>query len=85
MSLTYHYTVDDAVLRLFISVPKRRREELLRIFDQLVADAFQQGDYLQPDDAGRDCQVKRFGIWVVTWWAEHLANKVHIIAVERLQ
>jgi hypothetical protein len=25
------------------------------------------------------------GIWVVTWWAEHLANQVHIIAVERLQ
>jgi len=85
VSLIYNYTVDDEVLRLFISLPRRRREELLRIFDQLAADAFQQGDSLQPDDTGRDCQVKRFGFWVVTWWAEHLANQVHIIAVDRLQ
>jgi len=85
VSLIYNYTVDDEVLRLFISLPRRRREDLLRIFDQLAADAFQQGDSLQPDDTGRDCQVKRFGMWVVTWWAEHLANQVHIIAVDRLQ
>ena len=84
MNLRYKYTVDDAVLEVFSSVKKRHREELLRIFSYLATDPYVRGDWTQKDNTRRDCQVKRFGRWVVTYWPEHLSNLVHIIDVERL-
>ena len=84
MTLRYKYTVDDQVLQSFSSAKKRHREELLRIFSSLVSDLFIRGDWIQKDSAGRDCQVKRFGPWVVTYWPGHIGSLVHIIDVERL-
>ena len=81
----YKYSVDEAVLQIFISSPKRRRDELLRVFDRLASDPFLPGDFVQLDDAGRSCQVKRFGHGVVTWWAEHLGSRVHIIDADLLR
>jgi len=80
----YNYTVDDAVLRVFAESKKRHREELLRIFARLAADPFINGDSTRRDAAGRDCQVKRFGGWSLTYWPEHFAKQIHIIDVERL-
>ena len=84
MTLRYKYTVDDVVLESFSSAKKRHREELLRIFTNLASDPFTRGDWIQKDSAGRDCQVKRFGPWVVTYWPEHVGSLVHIIDVERM-
>jgi hypothetical protein len=84
VKLLYKYTVADAVLESFSSEKKRRREELLRIFSSLANDPFTRGDWLQKDSAGRQCEVKRFGPWVVTFWPDHLATLIHIIDVERL-
>ena len=84
MNKPYRFTVDDAVLRVFASAPKRQREELLRIFDHLASDPFQKGDAIQRDHTGRDCQVKRFGPWSMTYWPEHLVSEIHVIDVERL-
>lgn len=84
MSVHYNYTVDDAVLRVFADAPKRQRTELLRIFDFLGNDPFLACDWVLKDSGGRPCQVKRFGPWLVTYWAEHIAKKVHVLDVERL-
>ncbi len=84
MSLPYRYTVDDTVLEVFSSAKKRHREELLRIFTTLANNPFVQGNWVQKDATGRDCQVKRFAAWVVTYWPEHIGSLVHIIDVERL-
>ena len=81
----YNYAVDDAVLDIFASLPKRQREQLLRIFDALAADPFLRGDTVQRDDVGRPYEVKRFGEWTVIYWSEHFANKVHIVSVEHLK
>jgi len=80
----YKYTVDDAVLQVFSSCKKRQREQLLRIFDHLAANPFLNGDSVQRDSVGRPCQVKRFGPWTVTYWPEHLGNKIHIVDVDLL-
>jgi hypothetical protein len=85
VSWLYKYTVDDEVLRVFLSSSKRQREELLRIFDHLAANSHMAGDSVQSDQTGRTCQVTRFGIWTVTWWAEHLVKELHVIDVERLR
>jgi hypothetical protein len=82
---TYKYTVDDAVLALFAMVTKRHREKLLRVFAELTVNPFLPGDTIQPDNAGRLLQVRRFGEWTVTYWPEHLANQIHIVAVEYLR
>ena len=84
MKSRYKYTVDDAVLEVFSLAKKRHREELLRIFTGLTSDPFVRGDWIQKDNTGRECQIKRFGPWVVTYWPEHLGSLVHIIDVERL-
>ncbi len=84
MNPSYKYTVDDAVLHIFNGATKRQRVEMLRSFDFLAQEPFTLGDSLQRDHTGRQCQVKRFGRWSVTYWPEHLANEVHILSVERL-
>jgi hypothetical protein len=84
VKLPYRYTVDEAVLEFFSSARKRHREELLRVFAALGNDPFIRGDWIQKDNVGRNCQVKRFGPWAVTYWPEHLGGLIHIIDVERL-
>lgn len=81
----YRYSVDAAVLQVFSEATRRRREELLRIFGVLAADPGQRGDWTQRDSSGRQCQVKRFGAWTVTWWPEHLARELHILDLEWLR
>ena len=80
-----NYAVDDTVLDVFASLPKRQRERLLRAFDSLAENPFLHGDTIQRDSTGRPCEVKRFGEWTVIWWSEHIAKKVHILAVEHLK
>jgi hypothetical protein len=81
----YGYAVDDAVLRTFVAAKKSQRERLLRVFDQLADNPFLEGDTVQLDQEGRPCQVKRFGEWTVIYWSEHLAKRVHIVALEHLR
>jgi hypothetical protein len=72
------------VLEIRSSEKKRHREELLRVFTSLASDPFIRGERIEKDNTGRDCQVKRFGRWAVTYWPEHIGSLVHIIDVERL-
>jgi hypothetical protein len=71
-------------MQVFATLPKCHRDELLRIFDRLAADPFTRGDWIQKDNTGRECQVKRFGPWSVTFWPEHLTSQIHLIDIERL-
>jgi hypothetical protein len=54
------------------------------VFADLADNPSVRGEWTQKDNAGRDCEVKRFGPWSVTYWPEHLTNLIHIIDVERL-
>ena len=81
----YGYSVDAEVVRIFSALGKRQREKLLRVFEQLTENPFQTGDSIQRDHVGRPLQVKRFGEWTVTYWAEHLSEKVHVVAIEHLR
>lgn len=83
--MKYEYTAAGAVIQAFAEAKKADREKLLRIFQQLTANPFQAGDAVQLDDKGRACQVKRFADWTITYWAEHLANEIHIVSIERLR
>ncbi len=85
MIAVYRYTVDATVLEVFAAATKRQREQLLRIFAQLAENLFWAGEAVQHDNVGRPVQVRRFGEWIVTYWPEHLAKVVHILALEHLR
>ena len=55
------------------------------IFAELADNPFLRGDALQRDHVGRLLQVRRFGEWTVTYWPEHFANEIHIVAIEHLR
>ena len=80
----YKYTVHEAVLQVFVAVRKTHRETLPSAFKHLAANPFEPGAAIR-DRAGRSYQVKRFGEWAVTYWPDHFANQVHIVAVEFLR
>jgi hypothetical protein len=84
VKLPYKYTVAESVLQVFAASPKRQRDELLRIFAFLSLEPFTRGESIQPDGTGRNCQVKRFGDWLIVYWPEHLVSEIHILDAERL-
>jgi hypothetical protein len=72
------------VLELFASASRRDRVNLLKIFEFLAREPFTEGEAVQPDRAGRRCEVKRFGVWRVMFWPEHIVKEIHILDVERI-
>jgi hypothetical protein len=54
------------------------------IFDFLSREPFTEGESTQADHVARRCQVRRFGVWLVTYWPEHLVKEIHILDIERL-
>jgi hypothetical protein len=84
MNLAYAYAVDESVLQVFAACKGRDRSELLRIFEQLSNNPFQQGDFTQKTASLRELQVKRLGKWLVTYWPDHGACELRIVDVRRL-
>jgi hypothetical protein len=80
----YAYVVDGSVIELFTESKRREREELLRIFQALADNPFEQGDYRPRTAAGREIQVKRFGPWLVTYWSDHPTSEVRVVEVQKL-
>ena len=84
MTGRYVYAVDDSVVEIFASRKGRERDQLLRIFKGLADDPFQKGDYVQRTQSGRELQVRRFGPWLVTFWADHAVCELRIIDLKKL-
>ncbi len=84
MKLTYAYVVDESVVQLFAECKARDRQELLRMFQAIGQNPFQRGDYVQRTAAMRTLEVKRFGKWLVTYWASHADAELRIVEVKRL-
>ena len=84
MKLTYAHAVGESVVQIFAECRARERQELLRIFQALGQNPFQQGDYVQQTAALRTLQVKRFGKWLVTDWPSHADAELRVVEVKRL-
>jgi len=85
VSLPYKYNVQEPVVEVFSAASKRHREKLIIIFRSIADNPFLLGEYRQKDATGRDCEVKRFGIWSVTFHSDHSVSRVDIVDVEMLQ
>ena len=80
--MEYRYVIDCDVAEILLRLPVRQREELIRAFRLLASDPFQQGESLFKDLTGRDIQKKRFGRWVVSFWADHAVKELRIVGIQ---
>lgn len=74
----------DTFFRYFFPRKVVNGKSLLRIFGCLARDPLQRGDYVQRSAAGRDLQVKRFGQWLVTYWADQPVLELRIVDLKKL-
>ena len=80
----YRYVTNGAVVEFFTSCSRRERDDLLKYLNLIANDPFQRGDYVQTIRQGREVQVKRFGKWLVAYWADHPVLEVRIVDIERV-
>ena len=80
----YTYAVAEPVVRLLSALPWRDRDLLLKAFSALPDNPFQRADHFVRISGERDVQVKRFGIWLVSFWVDHGNCEVRILTAEFL-
>lgn len=80
----YSYAADASVVELLLSSGRRDRDALMRCFASLSENPFQPGEFQVRDSAGRPLEVMRSGWWLVTYWADHGAKEVRIVALARV-
>ncbi len=80
----YGYALGDESVHAFTSLPARRREKLLRAFDNLARFPNQEGDYREAGSSGRIYEVILSGDLLLTWWVDHAEKEVRIVRIERI-
>ncbi len=82
--MSYRYVVDQTADEAVATLPNRDQRMLRDYFRFPAEHPFARGDQEVTDADGRLNQVKGHGRYVVTYRADHAANKVNISAVELL-
>lgn len=80
--LSYGYALGDEAVHAFTSLPVRRRENLLRIFEHLARYPKQEGDFQESGASGRVYEVKLHDNLLLTWWVDHAVREVRIVRME---
>lgn len=81
--MEYRYVLDCEVAESALNFSSRQRGELIRIFRSLAANPSLRGDCTFHDSSSREIQKKRFGLWIVSYWADHPVNEVRIVGLQR--
>ena len=66
------------------SLPKSasRRRAVMDFIRKLGDDPFQQGDYAEQDDIGRQIEVKVVGRFAVSFQADHAAKEMKVVDIQ---
>ncbi|HTB63179.1 MAG TPA: hypothetical protein VK737_06285 [Opitutales bacterium] len=76
----YRVMVSREVLRM--DKPSRReRKRILMFLDHLAVDPFQEGDFQDRDEDGRDLQIKIIGKYALAFRADHAAREVRVTEI----
>lgn len=78
----------DILLRIEVveglkSIRGAAKQRILSFIETLRSDPFQEGDYVEIDETGRQIQVKIIGQHAVTYWADSPAKEVKVIGFWR--
>ena len=80
--MEYRYVIDCDVAETLLRLPSRQREELIRAFRFLAGDPHQRGESSFKDSTSRDIYKKRFGRWVISFWADHPVKELRILGIQ---
>lgn len=78
----YDYALGEGAVQAFAALPPRRRGQLLRLFEAMIRQPNQAGDYQEVGISGRPYEVKLIDELILTWWVDHAAKEVRIIRIE---
>lgn len=81
MKLVYEPYVRHEVYQTLALVPGSNRQRILNFIEHLAVNPFDEGDYIERDSVGRECQVKIIGKFAVYFWADHVEKEVRIVDV----
>lgn len=81
----YDFVLNENVFRAFLKTRGNDRNDLTRGFEWAANNPYSKGDEVTKDESLRSIQLKRFGRWMVAFWADHLACEVRIVSVIKLK
>jgi hypothetical protein len=85
MTVRYTYSIQSSALVMFLASKTLERDELLKLFEFLAKNPATGGDATATGPSGRPLEMKQFGRWIITYWADHGSKDVRITALKRLK
>ena len=79
----YQLILSEEAARLFAQLSRPRQRQVGVVLDELKLHPFRQGDFRQRDPAGRTNEVILLGDWLVTYWTDHAAKEIRVVALEQ--
>lgn len=61
---------------------RNERHTITRFFDEIADDPFRVGDFVEPDDVGRNIQVTVIGRYALYFWSDHAVKEVKVIGMK---
>jgi len=75
----YRVFIEARVLAALRELKRSEQQRILRLFEHLGRNPFQQGDYAEHDEVGRPVQVLVLNRHAVVFWADHPVKEVKIL------
>ena len=82
MNRRYDFMISGEASRFLFGSTDRIRAKAENVFDFLARHPFTLGDFQEVTPAGRVHQVKVFENMIVTFWTDHVAREIRILACE---
>ena len=81
--MSYRYVLDCTVAEDILTLSARQRGQFVQIFRSLAENPFQRGEQTFKDSTQREIQKKRFGGWLVSYWADHAVKELRIVGIQK--
>ncbi len=79
MKLVYELYVRHEVYETLTLIQSSNRQRILNFIEYLAMNPFDEGDYIERDTTGRECQVKTIGKFALFYWPDHAEKEVRIV------
>ncbi len=79
MKLVYELYVRHEVYEILSHFRGSSRRRILNFIEYLATNPFDEGDYVERDRSGRECQVRIIGKFAIYYWPDHAEKEVRIV------
>jgi hypothetical protein len=81
---SYELLLHEEAWTALSGASKPERQRLFAHLGSLKDDPFREGDFPEQDACGRRNQVLLLDEWLITYWSDHAAREVRVLALERM-